>query len=101
MSATEQSPTSLIEPAFSRFQAFVSAEDGRTFHSTTLEDVRKAALEIEREQRQRSALRNMKRIEPLLKGLEIYTKSLDVLCNGTPFLPWVWVSILMRFQLTL
>lgn len=96
MSAAVQTPISLIESAFSRFQASVSAEDARNFHSTTLEDVRKAALELEREQRQRSALRNMKRIEPLLKGLEIYAKSLDVLCNGTPFLPWVWVSVFMQ-----
>lgn len=98
--AAFQSPASLIESAFSRFQASVSTEDARNFHTTTLEDVRNAALEIEREQRQRGALRNMRRIEPLLKGLEIYAKPLDVLCNGTPFLPWVWVSDLMQHQQT-
>jgi hypothetical protein len=92
MSAAAQSPASLIESAFSRFQASISIDDARNFHSTTLEDVRKAAVEIEKEQRQRGALRNMKRIEPLLKALGVYGQALDTLCNGTPFLPWVWVS---------
>ncbi|KIW69456.1 hypothetical protein PV04_05333 [Phialophora macrospora] len=99
MSAASQSPASLIESAFSRFQASVSTDDARNFHSSTLQDVRKAALEIEREQRQRGALRNMKRIEPLLKALEIYAGPLDTLCNGTPFLSWVWAPIKLMLQL--
>ncbi|OQV09949.1 WD domain-containing protein [Cladophialophora immunda] len=99
MSSGGPSPASVIESAFSRFQASVSADDARTFHSTTLEDVWKAAVEIEREQRQRSALRNMKRIEPLLKTLGVYASALDTLCNGTPFLPWVWAPIKLMLQL--
>ncbi|KIW95377.1 uncharacterized protein Z519_03961 [Cladophialophora bantiana CBS 173.52] len=39
----------------------------------------------------------MKRVKPFLKCLEIYAKSIDVLCNGTPFLPWIWISLSSQF----
>ena len=91
--ATALPPKALIESAFSRFEKSVTPEDARSFHSTELRDVRHAAINIEKWQRQRGSLRNMRRIEPLLKGIEKYAKAVEVLCNGTPFLPWIWVSI--------
>lgn len=95
MAPSTESARALIEAAFTRFEKSVSSEDARAFKSTTLQDVRLAAISIQKEQRQRGLLQNMKRIEPLLKGIEIYSKPLDVLCNGTPFLSWVWVRTLM------
>lgn len=86
-------PMVLIETAFKRFENSVTLVDARYFHSTELRHVRQAAIEIENWQRQRGSLRNMRRIEPFLKAIEKYSKPMDVLCNGTPFLPWVWVSI--------
>jgi hypothetical protein len=85
-------PKALIESAFRRFEKSVTPEDARSFHSTELRDVRHAAINIEKWQRQRGSLRNMRRIEPFLKAIEKYAKAVEVLCNGTPFLPWVWVS---------
>jgi hypothetical protein len=35
----------------------------------------------------------MRRLTPLLNGLEHYAKVIDVLCNGTPFLPWIWAPL--------
>lgn len=35
----------------------------------------------------------MRRLEPLFKGLENYAKVVDVLCNGTPYLAWIWAPI--------
>ncbi|KAL1798027.1 hypothetical protein ACET3X_004633 [Alternaria dauci] len=34
----------------------------------------------------------MKRLEPFLNGLEAYSKVIEVLCNGTPFLSWIWLA---------
>ena len=91
MAANAQTPTTVLQEAFERLQGSVNPQDARDFQSTTLKDVWRAALDIERQQRQRASLRNMRKIEPFLKAIEIYSKSLDTLCNGTPFLPWVWV----------
>ncbi|UNI24017.1 hypothetical protein JDV02_009797 [Purpureocillium takamizusanense] len=35
----------------------------------------------------------MRRLEPLFKGLQYYSQSIEVVCNGTPFLPWIWAPI--------
>jgi hypothetical protein len=74
-----------------------STTDDRDFSDTTLQDVREAARQIERQLAARQCLRNMKRLEPLLNGLEAYSKVVEVLCNGTPFIPWVWVSLSVHF----
>jgi hypothetical protein len=84
-------PEWTIESAFLKLKQSVNSNDAVVFQSTTLEDVWKAAEEIERVQRQRKSLRNMKRIEPLLLALDKYSKPVDILCQGTPYLPWIWV----------
>jgi hypothetical protein len=70
-----------------------SNSDHREFSDTTLRDVYEAAKQIEQQLAAQQRLRNLKRLEPLLNGLEAYSKVIEVLCNGTPYLPWIWVSI--------
>ena len=82
-----------IQTAFQDLQGIISPTDARDFPRTTLENVRDAALEIERQLAARQSLRNMRRLMPLFKGLEHYSKSIDILCNGTPYLPWIWAPI--------
>jgi len=82
----------VFETAIKSLQQTVSSADATAFKSTSLGDVWKAAEEIQDAQRKRKSLRNMKRVEPFLKGLEKYSKVIEVLCNGTPYLPWIWVS---------
>ena len=95
-------PTILAPQAYRTFQeSFDSFErtvqrysrtDDREFSDTTLRDVRDAAKQVERQLAARQCMRNMKRLEPFLNGLEAYSKVIEVLCNGTPFLSWIWVS---------
>jgi hypothetical protein len=83
-----------IEQAFERFAATVTPGDHREFQDTRLEDVWNAVLQIEQKLAARQSLRNMRRLYPFLQGLEHYSKSIEVLCNGTPYLSWIWVSII-------
>jgi hypothetical protein len=90
----------IFQESFDAFEKTVqkySTTDDREFSDTTLRDVREAAIQIQRQLAARQCLRNMKRLEPLLDGLEAYSKVIEVLCNGTPFLAWVWVSHLSTF----
>src|SRR6266498_5323883 len=82
-----------FQVAFNRLKQTVSFHDACTFQSTTLKDVWKAAQEIQNVQRQRRSLRNMARLKPLLESLDKYSKTIEVLCNGTLFLPWIWVRL--------
>lgn len=83
-------PTAFDE-AFEKLNQTVSSSDALLFNSTTLEDVWKAATQIQQAQRKRRSLQNLRRLEPLLRGLEKYSKAIEVICNGTPYVPWIWV----------
>lgn len=89
----------IFQDSFERFEKTVqirSKHDQREFTDTTLRDVQEAATEIERQLAARQCLRNLNRLEPLLKGLEAYSKAVEVLCNGTPYLSWIWVGSVAR-----
>lgn len=92
--SSSNAATAVIESAFIRLKSSIRTADAQEFGSTTLKDVRQAALDIQTVMRQRGFVRNMAKIEPFFKAIDIYSKPLDVLCNGTPFLPWIWVSYL-------
>jgi hypothetical protein len=82
-----------IKAAYDELDHTVNLADKREFPNTTLEDVKKAARSIENQLAARQSLRNMRRLMPLFRGLEHYSKVVDILCNGTPYLPWIWAPI--------
>ncbi|KAJ8067481.1 hypothetical protein OCU04_004825 [Sclerotinia nivalis] len=88
-----------IDMAFMKLKQSVDSVDAVNFQSTTLEDVWKAALAIQQHQRENKSMRNIRRIEPFLKALEKYSQSIEILCNGTPYLPWIWAPIKLLLQL--
>ena len=91
-SAPSSPPPVSFHIAFERLKELMSKDDARAMASTTMEDVRTAAKEIERQLELRRSLRGLRRIEPFLAGIEQYSKVVEVVCNGTPYLPYLWVS---------
>lgn len=85
-----EEPLEIITEAFNKLRKSIS-EDALDFESTKLEDVWTAIRQIDSAQRQRQSVQNLRRVEPLLKGIEKYAKVIEVLCNGTPFILYVWV----------
>lgn len=88
----------IVREAFEELEKTISPLEAKKFEDTTLQNVQKAALEIENQLSARGSLRNMRRLMPLFSGLEHYSKSMEVLCNGTPYLPWVWAPIKLILQ---
>ncbi|KAI0466178.1 hypothetical protein F4859DRAFT_334509 [Xylaria cf. heliscus] len=89
-----------VETAFHELEKSVSPADSAGFESVTLDDVRKTALTIENQLAARQSLRNMRRLEPLFSGLNYYSKAIQTLCNGTPYLPWLWapISVILKIS---
>lgn len=85
------SPPGVIRDAFEKLKQSISEEDAHKFASTELKDVWSALREIDLEQRKRQSVQNLRRVEPLLRGIEKYRDVVDVLCKGTPYMPYVWV----------
>lgn len=88
-----------MRTAFEDLDKTITPADSRDFRAITLQDVRNAALEIERQLAARRSLRNTRRLMPLFKGLEHYSKVVDVMCNGTPYLPWIWAPIALILRI--
>ncbi|KAG8668043.1 hypothetical protein FPOAC1_007404 [Fusarium poae] len=91
---------STIKIAYDELDRTINPEDKQTFSNTALHDVREAALRIENQLAARQSLRNMRRLMPLFRGLEHYSKVVDVLCNGTPYLPWIWAPITLILRIS-
>ncbi|KAI1748344.1 hypothetical protein F4782DRAFT_534453 [Xylaria castorea] len=89
-----------VEAAFHELEKYVSPADSVGFESITLDDVRKTALGIENQLAARQSLRNMRRLEPLFSGLKYYSKAIEILCNGTPYLPWLWAPLSMILKIS-
>lgn len=84
---------SQIDQAFRSFRNAVSQDDARAFASSELKDVRDAALKVQRRLAAKQSSRNLRRLQPLLDGIAHYSGAGEVLCNGTPYLPWIWAPI--------
>lgn len=91
--APETPPSEAFSTAFEKLKQSVNASDAKAFESTDIKDVWHAARDIERSQRERGSVRNLRRIEPFLQAIEKYSKPIGILCQGTPYLPWIWVSV--------
>jgi hypothetical protein len=85
-----------FEKAFKLIKSSVTGADAVNLQSTTLKEVEEAAQAIEARQRERRSMRNMARLKPFLDGLRKYSKVIEVMCNGTDYLPWIWVGNLCR-----
>jgi hypothetical protein len=88
-----------MKAAFDKLDHTILPEDSHDFGSISLEHTRKVALAIEDQLAARKSLRNMKRLSPLFSGLEHYAKVVEILCNGTPYLPWIWAPITLVLRI--
>ncbi|KAF4985602.1 hypothetical protein FDECE_16439 [Fusarium decemcellulare] len=83
----------VIKESFQDLERTLSTNDRVSLDSTTLDDVREAIVQVQDGLKARGVYRNMRRLMPLLTGLQYYSQAIEVLCNGTPYLPWVWAPI--------
>ncbi|KAM0437530.1 hypothetical protein ACHAPT_001894 [Fusarium lateritium] len=89
----------LIERACERFQKQLSVEENRKIQGVaSVDDVRHAIRGIEEHLAARQSLRNLDRLTPFLDAIDRLSKPIDVLCNGTPFLPYVWAPLKLILQ---
>lgn len=89
----------IMRTAFDDLEKTITPQDSQDFPASTIQTVQLEALDIERRLAARQSLRNMRRLVPLFGALEHYSKSVDTLCNGTPFLPWIWAPITLILRL--
>ena len=90
---SESPPQSIIQNAFLKLEEALYRSDIQLFRSTTLQDVREAAKIISRDQAERRCLQNLRRLEPFFEALGKFGGAIETLCQGTPYLCYVWVYL--------
>ncbi|KAK8139401.1 hypothetical protein PG984_002781 [Apiospora sp. TS-2023a] len=92
---------STIRDACKTLEATIATGDLQAMKEMkTIEQVREEVLKIECQLASRQKLRNLRRLLPLFQGMGHYAKVVDILCNGTPFLPWVWAPITLILRVS-
>ncbi|EHK45148.1 hypothetical protein TRIATDRAFT_198926 [Trichoderma atroviride IMI 206040] len=89
-----------MRDAFEDLKRILTIPDRMQLENLTLEDVERAALKVEKQLAASQSLRNMRRLAPLFRGLEHYSHTIEVLCNGTPYLPWIWAPIKLVLEVS-
>jgi len=89
---------SIVKNALEQLRSSISPEDDRSFADANLRDVWAVARDIENKQAARLAMRNMARLEPILRTLESYSGVIDTFCQGFSPMAFVWVSSSSEFE---
>ncbi|KAH0498290.1 hypothetical protein TgHK011_005547 [Trichoderma gracile] len=90
----------MMREAFLDLERIITVTDRTQLKHVTLDDVRQAALQIETRLAASGSLRNMRRLAPLFSGLGHYSQAIEVMCNGTPYLPWIWAPIKLVLKIS-
>lgn len=88
----------VMNSALKDLRKTVTTSGSRNVPETSLQEVQKSCLQIENSLAARGLLRNTRRLARLFGGLEHYRRSIDVLCNGTQYLCWIWSPISVILQ---
>lgn len=91
MSTIPAASTAFDEALFS-FKQGLTDKEKLDFAQTTIDDVLKAAQEIQDKQGKRSLLRNLNRIKPYIAGLQQFSRIIEVFVQAKPeIMAFIWV----------
>lgn len=80
-----------IEKLLSRFKNDLTTDEQDEIENVSLGDLHEAIKKIEEKQRATRSYRNLKRIEPFVRGMTEYGKVIAVFANAVPIVAFVWV----------
>jgi hypothetical protein len=84
-----------FERVLTRFKSDLKKRDRDNFQMATLEGLQQAVGDIQKKQQTERRMQNMMRLKKFIEAMEQYGKVLDVFCNSSQFVPFIWVSTLL------
>ncbi|KAI5820878.1 hypothetical protein BZA77DRAFT_300146 [Pyronema omphalodes] len=83
-------PPSVFNQALSRFKLSLTPKEVDNFQFTSLQDVERTIVDIQKKQAATKTLRNMNRLRPFITAMEQYGKVIEVFVNASSFVAFVW-----------
>jgi len=89
-------PSNATATAFDRvleqFKRDLKKKDKDNFQMTSLESLQQAIGEIQKKQLTERRMKNMTRLKKFIEAMNEYGKVLEIFCNSSQFVPFIWVS---------
>jgi hypothetical protein len=83
-----------FERVLEGFKKDLKKKDKDNFQMTSLETLNQAIGEIQKQQQSERRMQNMTRLKRFIEAMAEYGKVIDTFCNGSQFVPFIWVSFL-------
>jgi hypothetical protein len=83
-----------FERVLEEFKKDLKKKDKDNFQMTSLETLNQAIGEIQKQQQSERRMQNMTRLKRFIEAMAEYGKVIDTFCNGSQFVPFIWVSFL-------
>ncbi|KEF62317.1 uncharacterized protein A1O9_00289 [Exophiala aquamarina CBS 119918] len=83
-----------------RFKNRLTATELRKFKGTTLQDVKKTLVDIEKRQETQRELRNLTRIRGFLDAMEQFGKVIEVFTNSSNMVAFIWGPLKFLLQMS-
>lgn len=80
-----------IEKLLSRFKNDLTKDEQHKIENVSLDDLHKAIKGIQDKQKETRTCRNLKRIEPFVRGMTEYGKVIALFANAVTIVAFVWV----------
>lgn len=80
-----------FQRALARFKSHLSPAEEESFGVTSLEDVQKEIVQIQKTQGDQRQMRNFTRIKAFVEVMEQYGKVVEVFLNASSILAFIWV----------
>jgi hypothetical protein len=89
-----------FEAILSDFKTRLTPKEQESFQFVTLDDVRKTALLIQKDQEQLKSMMNLARIESFLEAMDQFGKVIEVFVNASSFVAFVWGPVKFILQVS-
>ncbi|KAH8652695.1 hypothetical protein BGZ60DRAFT_533558 [Tricladium varicosporioides] len=90
----------VFESILKRFKDPLKKKDRDNFQMTTLEQLREAIGDIQKKQQTSRQMQNMTRLGKFIEAMEEYGKVVEIFCNSSQFVPFVWGPMKFLLQVT-
>lgn len=82
-----------FERVLNNFKKDLRKKDRDNFQMTSLESLKQAIGEIQKKQQTERRMQNMTRLKQFIEAMDEYGKVVEVFCNSSQFVPFIWVSL--------